>query len=223
MAGDKKHGALWHAHIQGYLLAGLLTITPLVVVWFVFDFFLTALSRAGRPLALALTGLIDENLPQATPWLTNEAVKQAIAVFVALLTLYLIGAIVSRVAGQRALGFFEALIARIPMVQTVYSAAKQLIDVLRQPPGGRQRVVLLDFPHEGMKALGFIMRSFADAKTGEELVAVYVPTAINPTSGFLQILPMAKVTPVDMAPDQAMTMIISGGAVTPERMTIAGE
>ena len=94
-----------------------------------------------------------------------------IAVFVALLVLYLIGAIVSRVAGQRALGFFERLIARIPMVETVYSAAKKLIDVMRQPAGGGQRVVLIDFPSEGMKTLGFVMRTFPDAKTGEELAA----------------------------------------------------
>lgn len=220
MTETKRHGPFWRMHLQGNLIAGLLTITPLIVVWFVFDFFLNALSAAGRPLAEYLTDLIDRDFPWLTPWLASGPVRWVIAVLVALLILYLIGAIASRVAGQRALRLFERIIARIPMVETVYSAAKQLIDVLRAPPGGGQRVVLLDFPKDGMKTIGFVMRSFADAKSGEELAAVYVPTAINPTSGFLEILPMASLTPIDMPPDQAMTMIISGGAVTPPGMSI---
>lgn len=220
MTEARPHGPFWRMHLQGNLIAGLLTITPLIVVWFVFDFFLNALSAAGRLPADYLTDLIDRDFPWLTPWLANPAVRWLIAVVVALVVLYLIGAIVSRVAGQRALRLFERVIARIPMVETVYSAAKQLIDVMRAPAGGGQRVVLLDFPKDGMKTIGFVMKSFADAKTGEELAAVYVPTAINPTSGFLEILPMARLTPIDMPPDQAMTMIISGGAVTPPGLSI---
>ena len=72
-----------------------------------------------------------------------------------------------------------------------------------------------------MKSVGFVMKSFADAKTGEELAAVFIPTAINPTNGFLQILPMAELMLIDMPPDQAMTMIISAGAVTPAGLSVA--
>jgi len=221
MAEAKRHGPIWRMHIQGNLIAGLLTITPLVVVWFVFSFLLNLLSAAGRPLAILLTDPIDRDFPYLAPWLASDTVRWIIAVVVALLVLYLIGAVASRVAGQRALRLFERVIARIPLVETIYSAAKQLLDAFRTPPGGGQRVVLVDFPREGMKAVGFVMKSFADAKTGEELAAVFIPTAINPTNGFLQILPMAKLMLVDIPPDQAMTMIISAGAVAPPGLSVA--
>jgi uncharacterized membrane protein len=210
----------WHANLQGNLLAGLLTITPLIVVWIVFNFFLNVLSSAGRPLAERLTDFVDRTFPAATALLASGAVRWVIAVVVALLVLYLIGSVASRVAGQQALGFFERLIARIPMVETIYSAAKKLIDVLRQPPGG-QRVVLIDFPQAGTKTLGFVMRSFADSTSGEQLASVYVPTALNPTCGYLQIVPSSKLVPTDISPEQAMTMIISCGAVVPERLTLS--
>ena len=85
----------------------------------------------------------------------------------------------------------------------------------------RQRVVLIDFPQAGMKTLGFVMRTFPDATSGETLASVYVPTALNPTCGYLQIVPWSKLVPTDISPDQAMTMVISGGAVMPERLTLS--
>lgn len=218
---ESKKRHFLHANLQGNLIAGMLTITPLVVVWLVFDFFLNALSAAGRPLADSFALSIERNYPATTPMLTSGAVRWCIAVVVALLALYAIGAIASRVAGQQALGIFERLIARIPLVETIYSAVKKLIDVLRRPSGGRQRVVLIDFPQSGMKTLGFVMRTFEDSVTGETLATVYVPTAVNPTCGYLQIAPLSKLIETDMAPDEAMTMVISGGAVMPESLSLS--
>jgi uncharacterized membrane protein len=210
-----------HANFQRYIIAGLLTITPLFAVWLVFNFFLNSLSFFGQPLAVPLTTFIDQNLPSARPFVDNPTARWLMAVLVAVLALYVIGAIASRVIGQRLIGLFERIIARIPLVQTIYSAAKKLVDVLQQRPGSDQRVVLIDWPHDGLKTVGFVMRIFTDAKTGEELAAIYVPSALNPTSGFLEIMPAAKLFFADIPTDQAMTMIISGGAIVPEKITIA--
>jgi len=210
----------YHANFQGYLLAGILTITPLIAVWLVFNFFLNVLSGFGHPLAEALTDFVDRTVPGATSWLANPAVRWIVAVIMALLALYTIGAIASRVIGQRVIGLFERIIARIPLVQTIYSAVRKLIDVLQQRPGSDQRVVLIDWPREGLKTVGFVMRTFTDARTGEEMAAVYVPSALNPTSGFLELLPVSKLVLSDIPTEQAMTMIISGGAIVPDRMSI---
>lgn len=211
----------FEANFQSNLIAGLLTVTPLIVVWLVFDFFLTTLSNWGHPLAVELTVFLDAHFPALQPWLDNDAVRYAIGIIVALLALYSIGAIASRVVGQQLILLLEGLIARVPGVQLVYSAAKKLVDVLRQKPGNQsQRVVLLDFPGEGLKAIGFVMRTFPDAKTGEDLAAVYVPTAPNPTSGYLQIVPLTRLIQTDIQGDQAMTMILSGGAVTPDHISL---
>ena len=82
------------------------------------------------------------------------------------------------------------------------------------------RVVMVDFPSPGMKVVGLVMRTFKDAGTGEELAAVYVPTTPNPTSGFLEIIPVRNLIFTNMTMDQAMTMIISGGSILPEGLTI---
>jgi uncharacterized membrane protein len=203
------------------MIAGLLTIIPLVVVWLVFDFFLQTLSDWGRPFAGVLAEAIEEQHPAMMPVLEDGRVQWVIALFCTLLALYVIGAVTSRVIGQRLWGYVEAVIHRIPLANTVYSAARKLVDVLRTKPENAQRVVLIDFPREGAKTIGFVMRTFTDANTGVEMAAVYVPTAVNPTTGYLQLLPVSKLTPSDMPADQAMAMIISAGAVMPERMTLS--
>lgn len=219
---EKPHKRFYEANFQNNLLAGILTIVPLVVVWTVFSFILTLLAAAGRPMAEAVTGYLAQDFPALAPWAHNRAVGWIVDVLVALLVLYGIGAVAGRVVGQKLIEWVERGIARIPLVETIYSAVKKLIDVLRQKPGENQRVVLIDFPHEGVKTIGFVMRTFPDARTGEEIAAVYVPTAPNPTSGYLQLLPLSKLTPTDMGTEQAMTMILSGGAVTPAKLSLKG-
>ncbi|HEY5338372.1 MAG TPA: DUF502 domain-containing protein [Rhizomicrobium sp.] len=222
MTDKSPRERFFQANFQKNLIAGLLTIIPLVVVWLVFDFFLETLSNASRPLANALADAIEDRYPDMTPVLTDGRVQWVIALLVTLLALYVIGAVTSRVIGQRLWGYLESIINRIPLVQTVYSAARKLVDVLRTKPDNTQRVVLIDFPHKGAKTLGFVMRTFTDANTNAEMAAVYVPTAVNPTTGYLQLLPVEKLTPSDMPSDQAMAMIISAGAVMPERMSVSG-
>ncbi|MDE2184462.1 MAG: DUF502 domain-containing protein [Alphaproteobacteria bacterium] len=217
---NSERTPFFHANIQGNLVAGILAVAPLIAVWLVFDFFLNALSDAGRPLAVGLTEFLDERVPVLAPILADHTVRWLIAVMAALLSLYSIGAIASRVIGRRIIDLFEKIITRIPLVQTVYSAAKSLTDVLRQSPGGAERVVLIEFPHPGLKTLAFVMRTFRDAATGEDLATVFVPTAPNPTTGYLEILPVSKLVPTDIPAEQAMAMILSGGAIAPSRLSV---
>ena len=221
MTDAPQKRSFYHANFRGNLLAGLLTIVPLIAVWLVFDFFLNALSQAGHPLAVGLTDFLDQQVPALAPILANGAVRWLIAVLAALLVLYSIGAIASRVIGQRVIDLFEKIITRIPIVQTIYTASKKLVDVLRQKPDEAQRVVLIGFPYEGLKTLAFVMRVYPDAKTGEELATVFVPTAPNPTTGYLEIVPVAQLIPTDIPIDQAMAMILSGGAISPDNISIS--
>jgi uncharacterized membrane protein len=195
----------------------------LVVVWLVFDFLLETLSNAGRPLANAIAKAIEDSYPQMQPILSDGRVQWVIALLVTLLVLYLIGAITNRVLGQRLWSYIEGIITRIPLVQTVYSAARKLVDVLRTKPESAQRIVLIAFPHEGAKTIGFVMRTFTDANTGKEVAAVFVPTAPNPTTGYLQLLPVEQLTPTDMTSEQAMAMVISAGAVVPDRLSLSAQ
>jgi len=158
--------------------------------------------------------------PGLAPVLANTAVQHLSAVLAALLVIYAIGFVTSHYIGRRLVEFVEGIIARIPLVETIYSAVKKLVGVIQREPQGTARVVLVAFPHPGLRAIGLVMRVFKDADTGEDLAAVLVPSAPNPTTGFLQIVAAKDLTPTDMSLDQAMTMIVSGGATAPERLTL---
>ncbi len=206
--------------IQSNLIAGVLTIIPLIVVWFVLDFIFDFLSSVGSPVASGLAMFIADRMPQAQPLLDLHAFRWLFAVVMSLLLIYAVGNIASRMAGKKLIAAFEGLIARIPLVESVYSASKKLVNVLQQSPEGGARVVLVDFPHPGMKAIGLVMRNFRDSATGQELAVVFVPTAPNPTGGYLTILPTERLVPTAMTMDQAMAMIVSGGAVAPDRLSL---
>jgi len=198
-----------------------LTVIPLLVVWIVLDFVFSVLFAVGSPVATGFTLFVTTRFPTAVPILTNSVLQWVVAIVCALLLLYFVGSITSRVVGKKVIATIETLIGRIPFVQTIYSASKKLLVMLQQKPDEAARVVWIDYPHPGLKTIGLVTRVFEDARSGEELAAVYVPTAFNPTAGFLQIVPLSSLTPTSMTMDQAMTMLVSGGAMGPEQLSIA--
>jgi len=203
------------SRFQRYVITGIFTAVPLWITWLIFKFSFEQLSRVGRPWVNAMVDQFEEQWPNLTHWVQAPWFQSALAVVLTLLAFYLLGWAVTRVVGRRALAFFDSVIERIPLVQKVYSATKQLIGAIQQKPEGAERVVLIEFPSSEMKAVGFVMRVLTDDNTGEELAAVYVPTTPNPTSGYLEIVPVSSLVQTDWTMDEAMTFIISGGAVAP--------
>jgi uncharacterized membrane protein len=204
--------------LRAYFLTGLLTLIPIWLVWIVFKFVLVLLSGISQPVVAPVSLALATSFPRWLGWVDDPWAQATIAVLGTVLFVIAVGALARRVVGQRLLGWFEALISRIPLAKTVYGSARQLLDLLQTKPDGTQRVVLIDFPHNEMKSVGFVTRILREEGTGRELAAVYVPTTPNPTSGYLEVVPVEKLTPTDWTVDQAMTFIISGGAVSPERV-----
>lgn len=205
-------------HIQRYLLSGVLTVIPLWVTWLVFEFVFRQLSSVGTPWVRAFSRGIQGDYPMLAHWLLEPWFQNLVAVLLILVGLYLIGWLASRVIGRRLLNAFDATVERLPMIQNVYGLVKKLISALQQKPDRVQRVVLIEFPSPEMKTVGFVTRTMADAVTGKELAAVYVPTTPNPTSGYLEIVSVDRLVSTDWSIDEAMNFIISGGAVAPERV-----
>jgi uncharacterized membrane protein len=210
-----------HATMRALFVSGLLTLLPIWLTWVVFKSVFGLLSDLSRPLVVPLLAGIVQEHPQLA-WLANAWSLTAIGLVATVLLILAVGMLARRVAGQRALGWFELAIRRIPLAKTVYGSARQLLDLMQAPPDGGQRVVLLAFPHPGMKTVGFFTRTLRDEATGRELAAVYVPTTPNPTGGYLVIVPVEDIIATDWTVDQAMTFIISGGAVAPQRMPYSG-
>ena len=203
-------------HIRRYIISGLLTVVPLWVTWLLFNFVFRQLTKFGMPWVRVLSSNIEEDTPNLARWLLEPWFQNVLAALLVLLALYSLGWAVSRVVGRRVLHVFEGLVNRLPIIQTVYGSVKQLITVLQQKPTGVQRVVLIDFPSPELKAVGLVTRTMVDSETGEQLAAVYVPTTPNPTSGYLEIVPVDKVISTDWTVDEAMNFLISGGAVGPD-------
>lgn len=202
--------------LQRLFLTGLLTLLPLWLTWVVVKFLFVLLSDVSRPLVEPMLQTLAARNPQSLGWVLESWVLGAIGLLATLATILAVGWLARRVIGQRLLRWFEALVARIPLASTIYGSARKLLDILQTKPDGTQRVVLIDFPHTEMKTLGFVTRVMREQGTGRELAAVYVPTTPNPTSGYLEIVPVEKITPTDWNVDQAMSFIISGGAVAPD-------
>jgi len=86
-----------------------------------------------------------------------------------------------------------------------------------------ERVVLISFPTERMRTVGLVTRTLTDARTGQELAAVYVPTTPNPTSGYLEVVPIEDLVSTNWTIDEAMNFIISGGAIAPDSIPFSRE
>jgi uncharacterized membrane protein len=208
----------WLARAQRYLFAGILTVIPIWITVLVFKFILGQLSSVGRPWVRTLAEIARPYSPDISQFLLESWLQSAAAVIITVVGLYLLGWAATRVIGKRLLNLFDRLMHRIPFVQTIYGGTQKLIAALGSRPDRVERVVLIEFPSPEMKAVGLVTHTLLDEATGRELAVVYVPTTPNPTSGYVEIVPVERLVSTGWTMDQAMSFIISGGAVAPSKV-----
>lgn len=199
-----------------HILAGIITAGPLFVTWLVFTFIIGVLANAGMPIVRLIAAPFPGTLLRETWFQYLLAVVLTIAVF------YAVGRATSRVFGRQIFDLFETSLERLPLVNKIYTSVRQLIETLTSKTQTGHRVVLIDFPMRGQKSIGFLTHVIRDATTGHPIAAVLVPQAINPSSAYLQFVPMEMVTDTDLTMEQAMSMLLTGGAVCPEEMRYSG-
>lgn len=205
-------------HFKRYLISGLVAVIPLGITWLLFDFIFNQLARFGLPLVRVIARDIRDDAPDIAKLLLELWFQELLAVLIVLLGLYLLGWVTNKVIGRRIFSALERLVDRLPLVKSIYGAVKRLVSVLQTKPDGVQRVVLIEFPHSEMKCIGLVTRTLTDDTTGKELAAVYVPTTPNPTSGYLEIVPVDRIVSTDWTVDEAMNFLISGGAIAPDHI-----
>ena len=204
------------ANLQRNIIAGILIVVPIWLTVWVITFLINLLIQFGSPIALRLGRLIAPKSPGLAALFQATWFQDLTAVVVVLLGLLLLGVVGRQVIGRRLLEAFDNIMARIPLVQSIYGSARKLVQTVQTKPDSGQRVVLIEFPSPGMKAVGLVTRTFTDPATGIEIAAVYVPTTPNPSSGYVELVPSSTLTPLDWTVNEALTFIISGGAVAPE-------
>ncbi len=194
--------------MRKYLIAGLLVWLPvgatiLVIKLLVdtMDQTLLLLPPAWRP-----AELLGFNIP-------------GLGIALSVLVVFATGIVFANFLGRRLVAFWEALLARIPLVRTVYTAVKQVTETLFSSSSQSFRQVLLvEYPRRGIWSIGFQTNTGlgeVQEKTGEEVVAVFVPTTPNPTSGFVLMIPRKEVVELEMSVDEGLKMIVSMGVVVP--------
>ena len=199
--------------IKKYLLAGLLVWTPLTITVAVLSWLVGSLDGA-------FIGALNKVYPlvshETVAWLAGVPGLGVILMFFGLL---LTGALASNVVGRWWLRQWDKLIARIPIVKSIYTSVKKVSDTLFTEGGNAfRKAVLIQYPRQGVWTIAFQTGTpngeVANKLTGD-LINVYVPTTPNPTSGFFLVVPVTDVIELDMSVDEALTYVISMGAVSP--------
>jgi len=212
----KTTGSRPAPHYWRYVLIGFFTVAPLWVTWLVLDFAFSLLARTGAPFLKGAARAVQPVSGTLAEWLVNPTVQYVLAALFTVGGLYGVGLLASIVVGRKLIAWLEGLVGRLPLVQTIYGATKRFLQTLRKPPVAGQRVVLISFPSPEMKTVGLITKVLRDTTTGRELAAVYVPTSPNPTSGYIEIMPLDEVVQTDWTMEEAMTFIVTGGTNAPD-------
>ena len=194
--------------IKRYFITGLLIWVPLVITGWVLSLIVSTLDQSLRllPNAIHPQNLVGFAIPGAGAVLT-------------LAMILVTGLLAANFIGQKLVTWWEKLLARIPVVNSVYNSVKQVSDTLFSPNGNAFRQALLvQYPHQGSWTVAFLTGKpggdIANHLTGD-YVSVYVPTTPNPTSGFFLMMPRSDVVELDMTVDEALKYIISMGVVAP--------
>ncbi|WP_262690196.1 DUF502 domain-containing protein [Kordiimonas aestuarii] len=210
--GDKNS---FLAKARHNMFVGLFTLIPIWLTLLLLDVILQFIHQLASPIIDVLTAWADPG-GAAFHLVKHPWFQTTLAVIIMLSLLYLVGWLASRWFGQRFLLLLDDLIQRVPVARTIYNTIKRLAEAMQTNSDDVERVVLIEFPSADMKTVGLVTRTFKDSRTGRELAAVYVPTTPNPTSGYLEIVPVENIVPTNWKLDEAMSFIISGGADVPK-------
>jgi uncharacterized membrane protein len=200
------------ALVRTRIIGGLLAALPIALTFFVIHWLYVTAIAALTPLIEAVRYVLGNHGLEARAW--YNVVAPAVAVVIVLCSLYLLGLFVhTRV--HRAVDW---LMLRVPVVNTIFKAINNVFESLGKQMGGGsglKRVVLVEYPHPGMRSLAFVTNTLRDATTDRTILCVCVLTGVMPPSGFTLFVPEEDVTDVDWSANQTLQAILSGGITAP--------
>jgi uncharacterized membrane protein len=193
-------------HLRGYFIAGIVvtgpTLLTLYIIWLIVTF-------------------IDNSVGALLPNVYNPQTYlhvPGIGLVIVVLCLTLIGALTAGVLGRVYVRLTDRILARMPVVRGIYAAVKQIFEtVLAKQSNSFREVVLVQWPRDGMWTIAFVTAAVEGElrrRTGDDTIAVYVPTTPNPTSGYLMFVPRKDAVTLDMSVEDAIKYVISTGIVT---------
>ncbi len=194
--------------MKRYLIAGLLIWVPLGVTVMVIKLLVGIMDQT-------LLWLPESYRPEALLGFHVPGLGVVLSVIIVLGT----GVVVANLFGRKLVEVWENILARIPLVRTIYASVKQILETVFSSGQSFRKVLLVEYPRKGLWTLAFqssTTQGEAQTKTGQEVINVFIPTTPNPTSGFFIMVPRSDVVELDMNVDAGLKMIISAGVMVPE-------
>lgn len=193
-------------HLKNKLTAGLLVVIPLGITLFILRFLFNVADGVLAPL-----------IKKTVVFFFGEgSYVPGLGMIAGVVVVYFAGILATNFLGRRLVDYGDRLMARIPLVKSIYSSSKQIINVFSTGrKGSFRRSVYVEFPKEGCYSIAFITNSVR-TESGKRYHTVFIPTSPNPTSGYVLILEEHRVYPTAFGVEEAMKIIMSGGMVTPE-------
>lgn len=147
----------------------------------------------------------------------NEVLTSIIEFIVALLVIFFIGLVVSNVVGKRLFAFFESIMGKVPLINTIYTSSRQIMQTLTMPGKGNfKQVVFIEYPRKELWTLAFVT-AYSKSKSGKQYVHVFLPTTPNPTSGFMLFVKEKDIRSSGLSVEEGLKTLISGGMIAAEK------
>ncbi|MFZ6725363.1 DUF502 domain-containing protein [Undibacterium sp. MH2W] len=197
--------------MRKYFITGLLILVPLAITLWVLH---------------AVISTMDQSLLLLPPeWRPENLVGfqfLGLGTILTLMIIFVTGLLAQNFIGNYVVKLWEALLNRIPIVNSIYSSVKQVSDTLFSSSGNAfRKAVLIEYPRQGSWTIAFLTGVPGGDVVNHlkgEFVSVYVPTTPNPTSGFFLMVPKKDAIELDMSVDAALKYIVSMGVVAPEHL-----
>lgn len=193
--------------LKRWFLAGILILVPAVVTYLVLAFLFQKVDNLLLP---AIETFLGYHIP-------------GLGILILILLILLLGGMARSVIGRRLVGLWEKLLIRLPIIRTLYSASKQLLETFAVPDtSAYSRVALVEYPKEGVYVLAFLARptTLAKAKIAGDYSAVFIPSTPTPFTGFVAMIHKNSIFPIEITIEDALKFIVSGGIATPEQFLI---
>lgn len=196
--------------LKSVFIAGILALLPFVItVYFLYFLYNVIISNATP---------IVKQIARQYHYDFNEYIFQIITFVIIILLVFLIGVLTRLYFGKMIIKLLGSFIAKIPVARSIYNATKQVVESFKNSTGTSfSKVVLVEFPRRDMWMVAFLVRDslgfMVDASTKEESCNVFIPTAPNPTSGFIAVVPNKDVRELDITVEEGVKFVLSVGII----------
>lgn len=208
------------ANIRGRVIAGLLLVLPFFVTfWIVYWLYQTLDEYVMSPMARLVVRLAEGGAVAVPTWFTTY-VAPVVGLIATGVILYFLGFF----ARTRLARFVDTILLKVPIVTPIYSAVSRTFQSLSGTGemSKFKRVVMVTFPHPGMRSAGFVTSSCRDEATGKTILCVYLPTTPIPTSGYMLFVPEDEVTELDWTLEETVGAAVSFGLTAPQLIQYYG-